>query len=140
VSAAISFDDLAVGDALPRHEFRVERLDLVRYCGASGDFNAIHWSDTAAAAAGLPDVIAHGMLTMAKSCNGVVAWVGDPSAIVEYGVRFVRPVVVPVDGSDTVTVDGTIIEKLDHRRARIELTVTSGDQPVLGRAEVIVQL
>jgi acyl dehydratase len=140
VSAAISFDDLTVGDALPRHEFRVERLDLVRYCGASGDFNAIHWSDTAAAAAGLPDVIAHGMLTMARSCNGVVAWVGDPSAIVEYGVRFVRPVVVPVDGSDTVTVDGTIIEKLDHRRARIELTVTSGDQPVLGRAEVIVQL
>jgi acyl dehydratase len=136
----ISYYDVAVGDALPRHEFRLERLDLVRYCGASGDFNAIHWSDTAAATSGLPDVIAHGMLTMAESCNGVVAWVGDPAAVVEYGVRFVRPVVVPVDGSDTVTVDGTITEKLDGRRARVELTVTSGDQPVLGRAEVIVQL
>jgi acyl dehydratase len=136
----VSYDEIAVGDALPRHEFRVERVDLVRYAGASGDFNPIHWSDTAARASGLPDVIAHGMLTMAKSTNGVVAWVGDPAAIVEYGVRFVRPVVVPVDGSDTVTVDGIITEKLDGRRARVELTVTSGDQPVLGRAEVIVQL
>ena len=136
----ISYDDIGVGDALPPYEFRVQRLDLVRYCGASGDFNAIHWSDAAAAAAGLPDVIAHGMLTMAKSCNAVVAWVGDPTAVVEYGVRFVRPIVVTVDGSDTVTVDGTIIEKLDDRRARIELTVTSGDQPVLGRAEVVIQL
>jgi len=138
--AAVSFDDVAVGDELPPYEFRVERLDLVRYCGASGDFNPIHWSDRAAAAAGLPDVIAHGMLTMAKSANGVVEWLGDPAAVVEYGVRFVRPVVVPVDGSDAVIVTSQITEKLDGRRARIELTVTSGDQPVLGRAEVIVQL
>jgi acyl dehydratase len=129
-----------VGQPLPPFEFRVERLDLVRYAGASGDFNAIHWSDTAARAAGLPDVIAHGMLTMAKSVNGVVAWLGDPAAVVDYGVRFVRPVVVPVEGSDTVTVEGQITEKLDGRRARVELTVSSGGHPVLGRAEVIVQL
>ena len=138
--AAVSFDDVAVGDSLAPYAFRVERLDLVRYCGASGDFNPIHWSDRAAAAAGLPDVIAHGMLTMARSVNGVVEWLGDPAAVVEYAVRFVRPVVVPVDGSDTVNVTSQITEKLDGRRARIELTVTSGDQPVLGRAEVIVQL
>jgi acyl dehydratase len=135
-----TYDDVAVGQTLPPFEFRVERLDLVRYAGASGDFNAIHWSDTAARAAGLPDVIAHGMLTMAKSVNGVVAWLGDPAAVVDYGVRFVRPVVVPVEGSDTVTVEGQITEKLDGRRARVELTVSSGGHPVLGRAEVIVQL
>jgi acyl dehydratase len=140
MTSAISYDAITTGDALPRYEFRVERLDLVRYAGASGDFNPIHWSDAAARAAGLPDVIAHGMLTMAKSTNGVVAWVGDPAAVVEYGVRFVRPIVVPVDGSDTVTVEGTITEKLDGRRARVELTVSSEGQPVLGRAEVIVQL
>jgi acyl dehydratase len=133
-------DQVAVGDTLPRYEFRVERVDLVRYAGASGDFNPIHWSDTAARSSGLPDVIAHGMLTMAKSVNGVVAWVGDPAAVLEYGVRFVRPVVVPVEGSDTVTVEGTVTEKLDDRRARVELTVSCGGHPVLGRAEVIVQL
>jgi acyl dehydratase len=140
MTSAISYDAITTGDTLPRYEFRVERLDLVRYAGASCDFNPIHWSDAAARAAGLPDVIAHGMLTMAKSTNGVVAWVGDPAAVVEYGVRFVRPIVVPVDGSDTVTVEGTITEKLDGRRARVELTVSSEGQPVLGRAEVIVQL
>ena len=133
-------DTVQVGDALPPYEFRIERLDLVRYAGASGDFNAIHWSDTAARAAGLPDVIAHGMLTMARSVNGVVAWLGDPTAVIEYGVRFVRPVVVPVNGSDNVTVTGQVTEKLDERRARVELTVTCGGEPVLGRAEVIVQL
>ena len=140
MSATISYDDLVVGQQLPPYEFRVERLDLVRYAGASGDFNAIHWSERTARAAGLPDVIAHGMLTMAKSANGVVAWLGDPSAIVSYGVRFVRPVVVPDDGSEPVTVQAEITEKLDDRRARVELTVTCGGQPVLGRAEVIVQL
>ena len=138
--SAVSFDDIAVGDRLPPYEYRVERIDLIRYCGASGDFNGIHWSDSYARAAGLPDVISHGMLTMAKSINGVVAWLGDPAAVLEYGVRFVRPVVVPVDGSETVTVQAEISEKLDDRRARVELTVTCGGQPVLGRAEVIVQL
>jgi acyl dehydratase len=135
-----TLDSVQVGDVLPPYEFRIERLDLVRYAGASGDFNAIHWSDAGARAAGLPDVIAHGMLTMARSVNGVVAWLGDPTAVVEYGVRFVRPVVVPVGGSATVSVTSQVTEKLDDRHARVELTVTCEGQRVLGRAEAIVRL
>ena len=98
-----------------------------------------HWSDRAAEAAGLPDVIAHGMLTMARSVNGVVAWAGDPSAVVEYGVRFVRPVVVPVDGSDTVTVEAEVTERIDERTVRIALDVRVGDDAVLGKAEAVVR-
>jgi acyl dehydratase len=128
-----------VGDRLPTHRFTIDRLDLVRYCGASGDFNVIHWSDRAAEAAGLPDVIAHGMLTMARSVNGVVAWAGDPAAVVEYGVRFVRPVVVPVDGSDTVTVEAEVVERIDEHTVRIALDVRVGDDAVLGKAEAVVR-
>jgi acyl dehydratase len=128
-----------VGDRLPTHRFTIDRLDLVRYCGASGDFNVIHWSDRAAEAAGLPNVIAHGMLTMARSVNGVVAWAGDPAAVVEYGVRFVRPVVVPVDGSDTVTVEAEVVERIDERTVRVALDVRVGDDAVLGRAEAVVR-
>jgi acyl dehydratase len=128
-----------VGDQLPPYRFTISRLDLVRYCGASGDFNEIHWSDRAAANAGLPDVIAHGMLTMARSVNGVVAWAGDPTAVVDYRVRFVRPVVVPVDGSDTVTVQAEVVEDLGGGTVRIALDVRCGDDPVLGQAEVVVR-
>ena len=131
--------NVQVGDRLPTYTFTVGRLDLVRYCGASGDFNDIHWSDRAAARAGLPDVISHGMLTMAKSVNGVVEWAGDPAAVVEYGVRFVRPVVVPVDGSDTVTVDGEVTERIDERTVRVALDVRCGDEVVLGMAEAVVR-
>jgi acyl dehydratase len=130
---------LQVGDRLPTYTFTIGRLDLVRYCGASGDFNDIHWSDRAAERAGLPDVIAHGMLTMAKSVNGVVEWAGDPAAVVEYGVRFVRPVVVPVDGSHTVTVDAEVTESIDKRTVRVSLDVRCGDEVVLGKADALVR-
>jgi len=135
----VEMSSVQVGDWLPTHHFTIDRLDLIRYCGASGDFNVIHWSDRAAEAAGLPDVIAHGMLTMARSVNGVVAWAGDPSAVVEYGVRFVRPVVVPVDGSDTVTVEAEVVERIDERTVRVALDVRVGDDAVLGRAEAVVR-
>src|SRR5215510_14522238 len=100
---AVKYADVEPGTAIAPKTYRVTRLDLVRYAGASGDFNPIHWSERAARDSGLPDIIAHGMLTMARSVNGLVAWLGNPSAVVEYGVRFVRPVVVPDAGSDAVT-------------------------------------
>jgi acyl dehydratase len=136
-----TFDQVLVGDHLPPYSYTVSRADLVRYCGASGDFNPIHWSESTAKAAGLPNVISHGMLTMAKSVNGVVAWLEDPARVVEYGVRFVRPVVVPdATPSDTVTIDAEVTEKLDGDRVRVSLTVTCGGDAVLGRAEVVAQL
>jgi acyl dehydratase len=135
------YDQVQVGDHLPPYSYTVARADLVRYCGASGDFNPIHWSESTATAAGLPNVISHGMLTMAKSVNGVVAWLEDPARIVEYGVRFVRPVVVPdATPSDTVTIDAEVTEKLGGDRIRLALTVTCGGDAVLGRAEVVAQL
>jgi acyl dehydratase len=133
-------DEIEVGDRLPPYAFTIERIDLVRYAGASGDLNEIHWSEHAAAAAGLPDVIAHGMLTMGRSLNGVVAWAGDPSAVRSYGVRFVRPIVVPNEGSDRVTVDAEIAEVLDGGRVRVLLDVRCGGEAVLGKAEADVQL
>lgn len=138
--SAPSYVSVDVGDQLPAVSFTVERLDLVRYAGASGDFNPIHWSDRAARSSGLPDVIAHGMLTMAKSVCGVVEWVGDPAAVVEYSVRFVRPVVVPDGEPAAVDVEAHVAEKLDDRRVRVELVVSSGGEAVLGRAEAIVRL
>ena len=140
MTAKISYSDVEVGTELPAQTFPVTRDTLVRYAGASGDFNPIHWNERAAREAGLPDIIAHGMLTMARSVNGLVAWVGDPTAVVEYGVRFVRPVVVPDSGSDVVTVDAAIAEKLDGGRVRVALTVVCGEDAVLGKAEAVVQL
>ena len=89
--------DAAPGDALPPLVVRMTRLDLVKYAGASGDFNPIHWSERFAVGVGLPNVIAHGMLTMALAGRLVTAWIGDPAAVVGYSARFTRPVVVPDD-------------------------------------------
>src|SRR5437763_14989986 len=91
------FDEVAVGEELPATSFPLTRLDLVRYAGASGDFNVIHWNQRIATSVGLPDVIAHGMLTMGTAARLVTDWAGDPGAVVHYGVRFTRPVVVPDD-------------------------------------------
>lgn len=128
----------AAGDELPSLELRVTRADLVRYAGASGDFNPIHWSDRTAAAAGLPGVIAHGMLTMALAGRLVTRWAGDPGAVRSYGVRFTRPVVVPDDDEGAlVEISGTVAEVLDvagGRIARIAITARFDGKTVLGRA------
>ena len=89
------------GSELPEQTYPVTRADLVRYAGASGDFNPIHWNQRVATSVGLPDVIAHGMLTMALAGRAVAAWAGDPGALEEYHVRFGRPVVVPDDETGT---------------------------------------
>ena len=91
--------DVEVGTELPEQTSRVTRADLLRYAGASGDFNVIHWNERVAREVGLPGVIAHGMLTAGTAVRAVTRWVGDPGAVVDYQVRFSRPVVVPDDGS-----------------------------------------
>jgi acyl dehydratase len=136
----MSSTDAVVGTELPEQVFRITRADLVRYAGASGDFNPIHWSDRVATGVGLPGVIAHGMFTMALAARMVTAWTGDPAALVEYTVRFGRPVVVPDDGVGAeVTVRGRVAA-LDGTRARVDLTVTSGGEKVLSLARAIVAL
>ncbi|MDP9397006.1 MAG: MaoC family dehydratase [Actinomycetota bacterium] len=138
---APTYDDVEVGAALPGQRFTLRRLDLVRYAGASGDFNVIHWNERVARAVGLPDVVAHGMLTMAEAARVVTDWTGDPGAVVEYGVRFTRPVVVPDDDEGaTLVVEGRVAEKLPGRRVRVDLTATSGGDKVLGQARAVVQL
>jgi acyl dehydratase len=141
MSELLRYDDVSAGDALPRTEFPITRADLVRYAGASGDFNEIHWNERVALEVGLPDVIAHGNLTMALAGRVLTTWAGDPAALVEYGVRFTKPVVVPDDGVGALlVVEGLIKEKLDDRLVRVDLTVTSNGARVLGQARAVVRL
>jgi acyl dehydratase len=129
------------GTGLPAQTFRVTRADLVRYAGASGDFNPIHWSDRIAAKVGLPGVIAHGMLTMALVGRAVTAWAGRPDAVHDYGVRFTKPVVVPDDdvGAE-VEVIAIVRETTEDGLTRLDLTVTSGGEKVLAQARAVVRL
>lgn len=140
MSACPTYEDVNVGDELPPWTFQLERANLVRYAGASGDFNEIHWSESAAQRAKLPDVIAHGMLTMGQTIVGVSTWLGDPGAILEYGVRFVHPVVVADGAPTTVHVMARVVEKLGNRRVRLELTASCGGLAVLGLVEVLAVL
>jgi acyl dehydratase len=141
VATRLRYDDVEVGTELPAQEFPIGRLDLVKYCGASGDFNVIHWNQRIATSVGLPDVIAHGMFTMAEAGRVVTDWAGDPGAVVEYGVRFSRPVVVPDDERGaTLTVSGKVAAKLDDNRVQVALTATCGGEAVLARARAVVQL
>lgn len=141
MGAAVRYDDVAVGTALPAQTFFIERVDLVKYAGASGDFNVIHWNERVAKAVGLPNVIAHGMLTMAEAGRVVTDWAGDPGAMVDYSVRFTKPVVVPDDDAGaTLVVSGTVVEKLDELQVGVEITATSGGERVLAKARAVVQL
>lgn len=130
---------LVAGEVVAERTVHLTRESLVRYAGASGDFNPIHYRDDVAAAVGLPGVLAHGMLTMGLAVETIVPWLGDSGRILEYGVRFTRPVVVdPEAGADL-----TIVAKVgavDDESARIDLTVSVGDTTVLGKAQVRVRL
>ena len=136
------FDAVAVGEQLPAGSFRLLRSDLVRYAGASGDFNVIHWNERVAREVGLPNVIAHGMLTMATAARLVTDWCGDPGAVVDFGVRFTKPVVVPDDDQGAVVeVSGAVTARDDAARTvTVELSVSSGGERVLGRARAVVRL
>ena len=136
-----SYDDVEVGTELPAQTFQVKRANLVQYCGASGDFNVIHWNERVAKSVGLPDVIAHGMFTMAEAGRVVTDWAGDPGAVVEYGVRFSAPVPVPDDDTGTaLVVKGVVAEKLDGNRVAVDLDARVGDSKVLAKARAVVQL
>ncbi len=127
------------GQDLETRSYRVTRGDLVRYAGASGDFNPIHWSDRVARSVGLPGVIAHGMYTFALASRAVASWVGDPAGIVSVTARFTKPVVVPDDDEGAaVTVAGRVTSVADGL-ATIELTVTHEDLKVLGMAAAVVR-
>ncbi|MFI6205520.1 MaoC family dehydratase [Streptomyces sp. NPDC051041] len=141
MTAKIAYADVEVGTELPARTFPVTRATLVKYAGASGDFNPIHWNEKFAREVGLPDVIAHGMFTMAEAIRVVTDWTGDPGAVVEYGVRFTKPVVVPNDDRGAVIeVGGKVAAKLDDHTVRVDLTATSGGQKVLGMARAVVRL
>ncbi|WP_371669713.1 MaoC family dehydratase [Streptomyces sp. NBC_00289] len=141
MTAKIAYGDVEVGTELPAQTFSVTRATLVRYAGASGDFNPIHWNEKFAKEVGLPDVIAHGMFTMAEAIRVVTDWAGDPAAVVEYGVRFTKPVVVPNDDQGaTIEVSGKVAVKLDDNTVRVDLTATSAGQKVLGMSRAVVRL
>ena len=128
-----------VGDQLPAREFPINRADLVRYAGASGDFNPIHWNERFAKSVGLPDVIAHGMFTMATAVRVITDWTGDPGAVVEYAVRFTRPIVVPDPGGAALTVSGSVRAVRDDRLLEVDLTATVDGQTVLAKARAVVR-
>ncbi|WP_049580292.1 MaoC family dehydratase [Streptomyces sp. SBT349] len=143
MTSQIAYADVEAGTELPPAAFPVVRETLVRYAGASGDFNPIHWNERFAREVGLPDVIAHGMFTMAEVVRVVTDWTGDPGALVEYGVRFTKPVVVPDDGTGAlIEVTGKVAAKLDDeaRTVRVDLTAHSAGRKVLGVARAVVRL
>jgi acyl dehydratase len=128
-----------VGTVLPAQTFPIGRADLVRYAGASGDFNPIHWNERFATSVGLPNVIAHGMYTMALAARVVTDWAGDPGALVEYGVRFTRPVVVPDPDGAVLDVAGEVSAVRDDGLVVVDLTATVNGQTVLAKARAIVR-
>ncbi|TMR05390.1 dehydratase [Actinomadura soli] len=140
MTATVKYADVEVGTEIPARTYPVDRADLVMYAGASGDFNPIHWRESAAKAVGLPNVIAHGMYTMAQGGRFVTDWTGDPGSVVDYGVRFSSPVVVPDEGGATLEIGGKVEEKLDDNKVVVALTARSEGQKVLTRAKAVVKL
>lgn len=144
--AAPDYDSVIEGTELPESRTTIRRADLIRYCGASGDLNVIHWNERAARAVGLPDVIAHGMLTMAQALRVVTDWVGDPGAVAEYAVRFSRPVIVPDDDEGAeLLVTARVAKKLPDHQVRVDIVARTGSDDagwdkVLSVARAVVVL
>jgi acyl dehydratase len=131
--------DLTVGDVIAEKQYHLTRDTLVRYAGASGDFNPIHYRDDIAQSVGLAGVLAHGMLTMGIAVQPVVEWLADRGTVLDYQVRFTRPVLVDATDGATVTVVAKV-GALEPGAARIDLTVTFNDETVLGKAQARVSL
>ncbi len=141
MSDQVSYDEVEAGAELAPASYQATRLSLVKYCGASGDFNVIHWNERIAKSVGLPNVIAHGMFTMAQAGRYVTDWAGPRATVVEFGVRFSAPVVVPDDDiGAAITVTGQVEEKLDGNLVVLALTARSADVKVLTRARAVVRL
>jgi acyl dehydratase len=137
-----TYESVDKGTELPARRYQVTRLDLVKYAGAAGDFNVIHWNERAARAVGLPDVIAHGMYTMAEAGRFVTEWAGgDPGAVTDFGVRFSAMVPVPDDEEGaTVEVSGKVLEKLPGNKVTVDIVAKAGGTKVLTRARATVRL
>jgi acyl dehydratase len=136
-----TWSSLTVGDQLLERLFPIQRADLIKYAGASLDFNLIHWNERVALEVGLPNVVAHGMLTMAKAVQVVTEWTGDPGCIIEYGCRFTRPVVVPDNSAGALLfVTGSVTALNDDGTVQVTLTATCDGATVLGKAQVLVRL
>ena len=129
---------MQTGDVLEEQSYTVTRADLVRYAGASGDFNPIHWSDRVAGSVGLPGVIAHGMYTMALAARALDTWAGAPGRVRELGAKFTKPVVVPDDEAGvTVVVRGSVTQVTEDA-AHVSLEVSCNGEPVLGRPRAVL--
>ncbi|MBO0897278.1 MULTISPECIES: MaoC family dehydratase [Arthrobacter] len=141
---SIALSELAAGQEIGSATLEISRADLVRYAGASGDFNPIHWNERFARSVDLPGVIAHGMFTMGAAVQLVTDWIGDPGAVIDYQTRFTRPVPVEdVDGEAGAVVEVTgVIGALDadNSTARVDLTVTFNGQKVLVKAQAVVRI
>jgi acyl dehydratase len=141
MSEQVTYGEVEAGTELAEVSYPVSRLSLVKYCGASGDFNVIHWNERVAKSVGLPDVIAHGMFTMAQVGRYVTDWAGPQATVTEFGVRFSSMVVVPDDDvGATIEVSGQVVEKLDGNRVALALTARSAGTKVLTRARAVVRL
>jgi acyl dehydratase len=138
---AVTYADVEPGTEIPPRSYRATRLDLVKYAGASGDFNIIHWNERVARSVGLPNVIAHGMYTMAQAGRYVSEWAGDPGAVTEFGVRFSAMVPVPDDDQGaTIEVSGKVAEKLGDNKVAVDLVARADGNKVLTRARAVVRL
>jgi acyl dehydratase len=136
-----SYEEVEVGLALPGRTVQVQRYDLMRYGGSSCDYNPIHWDQRSAESIGLPNPIAHGMLTMGLAVGMVTAWVGDPAAVVDYGGRWPRPVPVPNDGVGVeLEASATVVEKLEPPLVRLHVTVRCAGATVLTMPRTMVAL
>jgi acyl dehydratase len=137
----ISISQVHVGLELPVQEFVFTRADLIRYAGASGDFNIIHWNERVAQEVGLPTVIAHGMLTMGTVIRVVTDWLGDPGKVIEYSARFTRPIPVPdTDEGSSIKVTAKIAELLENNQAVISISAIHNEVTVLAKTTATVQL
>jgi acyl dehydratase len=137
----VRFDSVEKGTELPARSYRVTRLDLIKYAGASGDFNVIHWNERLARSVGLPTVIAHGMYTMAQAGKLLTEWAGDPGAVTDFGVRFSAMVPVPDDDTGaTIEISGKVLDKLEGNRVTVEIVARADGAKVLTRARATVRL
>jgi acyl dehydratase len=136
-----NINELEIGLEVVSEVYHLTRDSLVRYAGASGDFNPIHYRDDIAQSVGLPGVLAHGMLTMGVSIAPVLSWIGDPAKVVDYGVRFTKPVLVPASGSAELRVSAKIGQiDQENSRVRVDITTEFEGNTVLGKSQAWVQL
>lgn len=134
----LSYSSLMVGSVLPARTFEITRADLKRYADASGDQNPIHQDEAFAVSVGLPNLIAHGMYTMALAGKFITDWAGDITALQEFGVRFTKPVIVAADTPAVVIFSGSVTELLSHNSVKVEIQAISAGVKVLGQARAIV--